>query len=142
MNNCSGLSENTLRGYQVVFRRWKTFCEEHAEEYSGVDGKELYLVNSEDKLIAFMEDQYFTRDSKKHVQVGADFKSQVPVPRDKNGDAMEVNPSSLADLIDDAPEQKDGRKVIMVPLGSGSIQTPKKVLARLHGLQLSRKELT
>ncbi|KAF9079545.1 hypothetical protein BGX29_003781 [Mortierella sp. GBA35] len=81
MNNRQGLAASRLKSYNTVYGRWKNFCKDHKAEYAGVDGKGVYLVDLEDKLIAFMKEYYFDAHSSKHIKVGADVKTMVPVKK-------------------------------------------------------------
>lgn len=58
-------------------------------------GKELFLVDSEDKVIAFLKEYYFGKTSKKHVKSGADFKALVPVKFDSDGQHLPADPGAL-----------------------------------------------
>ncbi|KAF9271434.1 hypothetical protein BGZ88_006144, partial [Linnemannia elongata] len=142
MNNPIGLALSTHGGYKSGFRRWREFCNNHKETYSGVDGKDLFLVNSEDKLIAFLKECYFNKTSKKHVRIGTDLKSLVAGDFDADGRPLPVVPETLVKLLEAAEFDKSGCKVIDVPLGKGSIKLAKKVLLRLHGFQLKRGQVS
>ncbi|KAF9562035.1 hypothetical protein EC968_005396 [Mortierella alpina] len=58
-------------------RRWKMFCDGHRTKYGGVDGQSLYLVDSEDKVISFFNEDVFERRTIKRYKFGADFRTPI-----------------------------------------------------------------
>ncbi|KAG0380431.1 hypothetical protein BGX24_008347 [Mortierella sp. AD032] len=118
------------------------FCKNNKATYSGVDGKDLFLVDSEDKLIAFMKEYYFDKTSKKHVKRGADFKALVPVKFGPDGQPLPLGLSALVNMLEETEVDKNGCKVISIPLGKGSLQLAKKVLGRLHSFQFKHNQLS
>ncbi|KAF9272211.1 hypothetical protein BGZ88_005083 [Linnemannia elongata] len=95
MNNPIGLALSTHGGYKSGFRRWREFCNNHKETYSGVDGRDLFLVNSEDKVVAFLVECYFSKTFKKHVRSGADLKTLVASDFDADGRSLPVDSNTL-----------------------------------------------
>ncbi|KAF9117897.1 hypothetical protein BGW39_001680 [Mortierella sp. 14UC] len=120
MDNPIGLALITHSGYKSGFRRWRKFCNNNKETYSGVDGQDLFLVNSEEISIAFLMERYFNKTSKKHVKLGADYKTPVNIDYDADGGPLPVEPDTLFKLLDAAEFDKNDCKVVEVPLGKGS----------------------
>lgn len=52
-------------------------------------------MNSEDKLIAFLVECYFSKTSKKHVRIGADLKTVVASDFDADGRPLPVDSDTL-----------------------------------------------
>ncbi|KAF9901452.1 hypothetical protein EC991_006101 [Linnemannia zychae] len=51
-------------------------------------------------------------------------------------------PSALVNMLEKAEVDRNGCKVISVPLGKGSLQLVEKALSRLHGFQFKRNQVS
>ncbi|KAF9900180.1 hypothetical protein EC991_007797 [Linnemannia zychae] len=68
MNDLTDIRKSSHQTYTPTMRRWKDFCERHRTEYEGPDGRKLYLVNSEDKVRRFLEEEVLIRGKSKRVK--------------------------------------------------------------------------
>ncbi|KAG0376048.1 hypothetical protein BGX24_008355 [Mortierella sp. AD032] len=68
MNDVTDIRKSSHQTYTPTMRRWKDFCERHKKEYGGPDGKKVYLVDSEDKVGRFLEEEVLIRGKSKRVK--------------------------------------------------------------------------
>ncbi|KAG0289301.1 hypothetical protein BGZ96_007116, partial [Linnemannia gamsii] len=65
MNDLTDIRKSSHQTYTPTMRRWKDFCDRHREEYGGPDGRAVYLVDSEEKVGKFLEEQVIVRTKAK-----------------------------------------------------------------------------
>ncbi|ORZ27810.1 hypothetical protein BCR41DRAFT_418814 [Lobosporangium transversale] len=84
MNDCSGIKPKTLASYQPTYRLWKAFCEKYRERYADKDGRALYLVDSQDKVVCFFREVILKKTILKRTKPGADFRTHLAAEEDSS----------------------------------------------------------
>ncbi|KAF9150732.1 hypothetical protein BG015_007439 [Linnemannia schmuckeri] len=111
MNDLTEIRKSSHQTYTPTMRRWKDFCERHKEEYGGPDGRAVYLVDSEDKVGKFLEEEVLIRTKSKR---------QKSMP----GSSGEGSPL-----------------FVEVAVGPDAVKMARSSLGRIHRLQMGRKEV-
>ncbi|ORZ27813.1 hypothetical protein BCR41DRAFT_367380 [Lobosporangium transversale] len=138
MNDCSGIKPKTLASYQPTYRLWKAFCEKYRERYADKDGRALYLVDSQDKVVCFFREVILKKTILKRTKPGADFRTHLAAEEDSSA----IHGASLVEIIEAAPVDKTGKKTVSVSLGTETIKMAKKALIRIHSLQAERNDVS
>ncbi|KAG0294662.1 hypothetical protein BGZ97_005027, partial [Linnemannia gamsii] len=93
-------------------RRWKDFCDRHKKEYEGPDGRAVYLVDSEDKVERFLEEEVIIRTKTKRLK---------PISG--------VTGEGTLGFVE-------------VTVGPDAVKMARSSLGRIHRLQMGRKEVS
>lgn len=120
----------------------------------GEDALHPYTVVPPAKVVAFFNERVFKKSYSKHVQIGADVRTQVSLRDEENaGPSTRLidckHPSTLfycffsntqTLVTGDAPINKSGRvKKLQVPIGIKSVKQYKKALTALHEFQVTTR---